>query len=257
MRLNYALYLRSVLTMRKFLTYLVCLASMSGLNASMAQQFQSGPSQVTLVELYTSQGCSSCPPAEEYLNSLKNHGELWKNFVPVALHVDYWDYIGWKDRFASPQHTLRQRQYALVNRQRAIYTPAFFVNGRPWRRSFFNSVPSSSNVQTGTLRIALVDDQIDARFIPQDAAGTEQLSLTVCIVGMGLKTHIKAGENEGRSSRHDFVKLNGVSVLSSDNQWRFRLPPTNSIKAEQYALVAWVSKKGDPRPLQTVGGYIR
>ena len=223
----------------------------------MAQQFQSGPFQVTLIELYTSQGCSSCPPAEEYLNSLKNSGELWKNIIPVALHVDYWDYIGWRDRFASPQHTLRQRQYALVNRQRAIYTPAFFVNGRPWRRSSFNSAPKGSNLQTGTLHVAFKDDHINARFVPKDVSGTEQLSLTVCIVGMGLKTQIEAGENVGRHSRHDFVKLNGVSVLSSNNQWQFPLPTTNHIEAEQYALVAWVSKIGDPRPLQAIGGYLR
>ena len=66
-------------------------------------RFESGPQQISLVELYTSEGCSSCPPAEAWLSRLKEEPGLWKNFVPIAFHVDYWDRLGWRDRFSSPR----------------------------------------------------------------------------------------------------------------------------------------------------------
>ena len=88
---------------------------------------------VPVVELYTSEGCSSCPPADEWLSQL---GEpLYENFraVPLAFHVDYWNYLGWKDPYSSEQYTERQKDTAHKNRQRTIYTPQFTVTGRDTR----------------------------------------------------------------------------------------------------------------------------
>ena len=78
-----------------------------------------------VVELYTSQGCSSCPPADEYLAELANQPGV----IPLALHVDYWDYIGWKDEFAHPGFTNRQKSYAKAAGERMIYTPQMIVGG--------------------------------------------------------------------------------------------------------------------------------
>jgi len=78
-----------------------------------------------VVELYTSQGCSSCPPADRLLRELSSHDHV----TPLAFHVDYWDYLGWKDSFASPAHTERQRAYARAAGQRTIYTPQMIVAG--------------------------------------------------------------------------------------------------------------------------------
>ena len=78
-----------------------------------------------VVELYTSQGCSSCPPADEILAGLADRGDV----IALALHVDYWDYIGWKDVFGSPQFTERQRAYARAAGARTIYTPQMIVDG--------------------------------------------------------------------------------------------------------------------------------
>ena len=75
-------------------------------------EFQSSQRQVSLLELYTSEGCSSCPPAEAWLSKLKNSQGLWDEFVPVAFHVDYWNNPGWKDRFSDEQYTERQKSYA-------------------------------------------------------------------------------------------------------------------------------------------------
>mgnify|MGYP001946920862 CR=1 FL=1 len=78
-----------------------------------------------LVELYTSQGCSSCPPADAFLHKLASRDDV----IALALHVDYWDYIGWKDSFARPEYTARQRAYAKVANRRMVYTPQMIING--------------------------------------------------------------------------------------------------------------------------------
>ncbi|MDA1044524.1 MAG: DUF1223 domain-containing protein, partial [Verrucomicrobia bacterium] len=88
--------------------------------------------RVSLVELFTSEGCSSCPPAEAWLGSHIKREGLWTTFIPVAFHVDYWDDMGWKDRFASPVFTHRQRRYKDAWAGRYMYTPAVVVQGLEW-----------------------------------------------------------------------------------------------------------------------------
>ena len=96
-------------------------------------RFESGEKRVALVELFTSEGCSSCPPAERTLSKLTTHPSLWKTFVPVAFHVNYWDNLGWKDRLASVEFTRRQHTYASGWRSDTVYTPEFVLNGREWQ----------------------------------------------------------------------------------------------------------------------------
>ncbi|SCZ55852.1 hypothetical protein SAMN04488118_102486 [Epibacterium ulvae] len=92
-----------------------------------ATSVSAGPiTSPVVIELYTSQGCSSCPPADELLAELASHEDV----LPLALHVDYWDYIGWKDEFASPAYTNRQKGYAHVGQRRMIYTPQMVIMGR-------------------------------------------------------------------------------------------------------------------------------
>lgn len=80
---------------------------------------------LVVVELFTSQGCSSCPPADEILGALASRNDV----IALALHVDYWDYIGWKDDFADPRFTRRQQQYAIAAGERTVYTPQFIIGG--------------------------------------------------------------------------------------------------------------------------------
>jgi hypothetical protein len=84
---------------------------------------QSSP---VVVELFTSQGCSSCPPADAMLHKLAERDDV----IALALHVDYWDYIGWKDIFADPNYTKRQKGYAHANGRKMIYTPQMIINGQ-------------------------------------------------------------------------------------------------------------------------------
>src|SRR4051812_10684196 len=97
-----------------------CIASLIGLLAvgagprvAVAEEIvlRSGPARVTLVELFTSEGCSSCPPAEAWLGQLRTSPELWKEFVPVAMHVNYWDHLGWRDALAAKTFTDREHVY--------------------------------------------------------------------------------------------------------------------------------------------------
>ena len=81
-------------------------------SAMPATTFESGETQSTLIELFTSEGCSSCPPAEKWMSALKSNQDLWKTIIPVAFHVDYWDRLGWRDCFAKPEFTSRQQRYA-------------------------------------------------------------------------------------------------------------------------------------------------
>jgi hypothetical protein len=104
------------------------------LSASAECSVTSTDKRVSLLELYTSEGCSSCPPADSWLSELETAGYRRDHVVPLALHVDYWDYIGWKDRFARAEFTARQRQAASKESLGFVYTPQVMLNGRDFRR---------------------------------------------------------------------------------------------------------------------------
>src|SRR2546423_2933711 len=127
-----------------------------GATAAFAEtRFQSGAQQAALIELYTSEGCSSCPPAEDWLSRLKEQPGLWKKFVPVAFHVDYWNYLGWRDRFSLWQFTERQRRYAAKWQSESVYTPAIVFNGnesRNWSSLDLAALPNEK--QAGVLSAA-------------------------------------------------------------------------------------------------------
>ena len=98
--------------LRRFIAVTMILASTQSIWSGQMTTFASGDRRVSLIELYTSEGCSSCPRADALLSSLKSRPDLWKSFIPLAFHVDYWDRLGWPDRFANTEWTLRQRRMA-------------------------------------------------------------------------------------------------------------------------------------------------
>ena len=221
-----------------------------------SRRFESGPGRVALLELYTSEGCSSCPPADRWLRELKSDPRLWKDFVPVAFHVDYWDYIGWEDPFARPAFSQRQRRYAEDGRARTVYTPGFFNNGKEWRGWFRGAAPRFDHAPVGTLSTALEGDQVFVRFDPRSDA-YDDLIVHVAILGMDLETEVRAGENRGRTLQHDFVVLELVSrSLVKSDQGFATTTALSDIGQGKRALVAWVSERDDQAPIQVVGGYL-
>ncbi len=220
------------------------------------QHFTSGQQQAVLIELYTSEGCNSCPPAEDYLNSLRQHPDLWRRYIPIAFHVDYWDYIGWSDPYSHPSHGSRQSSYARLHNSRTVYTPAFIVNGTAWRRSWFgNKLPDSKSVG-GELKVTVNGEQLKAEYMRMTpVAGT--LTLNVAVLGMDLVSKITAGENTGRTARHEFVVVGYKTITSVNSKWKTNLPALHYTGARRHALAAWVSYKDNPTPIQATGGELQ
>lgn len=219
-------------------------------------EFHSPDTQTSMIELYTSEGCSSCPPADSRLNSYVNDAQLWRSVIPLAFHVDYWDYIGWRDRFASPLHGKRQSRYAKLNRERTVYTPAFVVNGKNWRPGvIFNKSLKVNSARVGSLSLQINQKTLQASFSPVKNIESP-LILNVAVLGMDLKSDIKRGENRGRQAQHHFVVLAWKQAHSKNQKWQTVLPTLSENTAPRYALVAWVSRQDHPAPIQATGGYI-
>src|SRR5580704_16968048 len=164
--------------------------------------FESGPQRVHLIELFTSQGCSSCPPAEAWMSKLKAEPRLWKDFVPIAFHVDYWDRLGWRDPFASREWTARQYQYSEKWKSESVYTPGFVLDGREWSG---RSIPALSNDKPGVLKLSISNQKLIAEFV--SANGMADVDLHLALLAFDLHTKVTAGENSGHNLAQDFVVL--------------------------------------------------
>jgi hypothetical protein len=172
--------------------------------------------RVALVELYSSEGCNSCPPADRWL-SRSDGAEAAGAVVPLALHVDYWDSLGWKDRFAQHAFTERQRTLADYGASSVVYTPEVFVAGREmreWREpERFDTLVRDIDAQPASADVAieLTHDgagklQVDAGFMAAaGAARSRSLDAYVAVYENDLESHVRAGENSGVTLHHDHV----------------------------------------------------
>lgn len=160
-----------------------------------------------VIELYTSEGCSSCPPADKWASSLKG-----KDVVVQAFHVGYWDYLGWVDRFAAPAYTNRQREVVARNNLRSIYTPQVVFNGRDWPNwsTWPVNQPNAREPARASITVRqLGADQFEASVTPlanlpgQQAATSWSAYWT--ITEHGHNSRVQAGENAGEFLKHDFV----------------------------------------------------
>jgi hypothetical protein len=224
--------------------------------------FQSSESQVSLVELFTSEGCSSCPPAEKWLSDLKVAPGLWKQFVPVAFHVDYWDYLGWRDPWASKASSDHQRAYAQLWRGDSIYTPGFVLNGQEWRDWSLhkNGPPPPLGMKAGILSISSADlAHWQVTFSP-DGAGAGDYELHAAILANTLISDVKAGENRGRRLSHDFVVISlttrSLKRHGDKLEGEFELKTGKNGEAKRPALAVWVTAHGKLEPFQAVGGWL-
>ncbi|TQV66136.1 DUF1223 domain-containing protein [Exilibacterium tricleocarpae] len=223
--------------------------------SSLAQTVLTSPAaRVQLLELYTSEGCSSCPPADKWLSQLRRAPGLWTEIVPVAFHVDYWNYLGWRDQLADSRFSERQRRYRRSGGVKSVYTPGFVVGGREWRGWFQRRpLPQAEPAPVGVLAVTVTDNRYRAQFTRADGVAARPLELYVALLGMDLKTDIKRGENRGRRLTHDFAVL-GLSRRPAGEAWTGTLPQRDP--GGSYGLAAWVSPVGELTPVQAVGGYL-
>jgi len=223
--------------------------------------FQSSGKQTALIELYTSEGCSSCPPAETWLSRLKGSPGLWKDFVPVAFHVDYWDYLGWRDPWASKLFSDRQRAYTKQWRSDSIYTPGFVLNGKEWRNwSGQMDGPKSDGAKAGVLTVSSSGtNRWQVSFALANTGGAD-CEVHAALLAGGLTSDVKAGENRGRLLSHDFVVLTFVkaSLLRNGDvaQGDFAIPVRPNTAGGSLALAVWITLAGHLEPLQVTGGWL-
>jgi len=224
-------------------------------NSIFSYEFEltSNNKQTQVVELFTSEGCSSCPPADRWLATLKHKAELWKDFVPVAFHVDYWDYIGWHDKFALAQNTQRHYLHKSNGNINSVYTPAILKAGKEWRYWKFKDI-EKSDLDTGKLSLKINQNNLTAQFKDLNNKG---LNLVISLLAMNVVTKVKAGENTGKVLKHNFVVLKQKHIYSNSGSWDYELD-AQFFKSEQHnlAFVAWVEMPNNPAPIQAVGRFL-
>lgn len=220
---------------------------------------QRDSTNATLIELYSSEGCSSCPPAEGWLSQFVDSPKLWQQVFPVAFHVDYWDGLGWPDRFARRAYTDRQRDYAAKLHQDSVYTPEFVVNGQEWRGWFHGEGLPAPQATGGNLKLTVDPDggTFSADYHTAASAPDVHYTLHACLLGLGIASQVQSGENGGRELHHDFIVLDFQSQpFSASSGGHFLVAPAKwggPGRDRPQAVVAWISTP-DHEVVQVVGG---
>jgi hypothetical protein len=210
--------------------------------------------RATVVELYTSEGCNSCPPADQWLSTLHDGPRL----VALAFHVDYWDRLGWIDRFSSPAYTERQSQQSRGSGARFVYTPQVLANGLDWRGWTASSSmpPSPFGSAPVLLQLQRSGQEVVAQVTPRDGAALPaQLAGYWALVEDGHASYVKAGENAGVTLHHDHV-VRRYQPLAA---WRAKQPQQLRFDAGAAAgdgharrIVLVVTDAANGKPLQAL-----
>jgi hypothetical protein len=202
---------------------IVTILGLSALAQASPRRAQSGPLRTSLVELYTSEGCSSCPPADALVNA--QTARTPPPYLALAFHVDYWDEIGWPDRFASPRWSARQRA-----RSASVYTPEVLRDGREIDRDRLLAPSEPARAQ---LELAL-----DGANATVQATGGRRVYLAV--TESGLVVNVGAGENRGRTLRHDHVVRELYGPVDANHPLQQTIAIAPEWNRAQLALVAFV-----------------
>ena len=218
----------------------------------------SGDNQTAVVELFTSEGCSSCPSADHWLSRLIEIPKDELNVLALAFHVDYWDYLGWKDRFSSAANTSRQRQLGANNQQNTIYTPEFFVNGMETRGT--NNILQKiqqANLQPSPLNLKLIVSRDKNHLVielqsPDHRDTNDQIRHRYLVYENNLSTDVQRGENSGATLKHEQVVryMSKAQTLRPQNQYRIALDP--DWQPENIGVAVLVTSSADRHYLQAV-----
>jgi hypothetical protein len=227
---------------------------------------RSGERTAALVELYTSEGCSSCPPADRWLSTLGRRGYAPERVVPLSLHVDYWDYIGWKDPYAKREFSLRQRKLSQLQRLALVYTPQVLLQGRDfrdWAGSEFDTAVARINRLSAKARISLeigktAGDSLEVGASAElvDPSLGEQAALYLAAYENRLTSQVNVGENRGRVLEHGYVVLEWQGPLAFDAagriQVRRQIPLLPNAISAHSGVVAFVQNRRSTEVLQAL-----
>ncbi|WFE54217.1 DUF1223 domain-containing protein [Micromonospora sp. WMMD1155] len=205
-----------------------------------------------VVEMFTSQGCNSCPPAEELLTEIERDArERGKAVFGLGFHVDYWDDLGWPDQFADPAYTARQEAYARALGTRGLYTPQMVVNGTVEfvgsdRRQASGAIASALATRPAT-RLTLSVAELDGRRVALDYEAErppDDTVVNVAVVERGLDSEIARGENAGRTLRQDNVVRAFASATLNAGRGRVDVVTPREFDPRRAAVVAYVQENG-------------
>jgi len=198
---------------------------------------KSGPQSVPLVELYTSEGCNSCPPADRWLSASFAKSAPRASGIALAFHVDYWDRLGWKDRFATPAFTQRQQDSMRGSGARFVYTPQVIVQGKDfpqWQGPGAIAALTTAAAKPARAEIALAAEREHGSIVVKawarvpSAGDRKGAALYVALTEDGLQSDVKAGENAGVHLAHDNVVRAFRAAPSPDANgemsWEVKLP---------------------------------
>jgi len=194
-----------------------------------------------IVELYTSEGCSSCPPADRWLSSLKGRDDV----LALAFHVNYWDRLGWPDRFANAATTERQHLLQRASGAPYVYTPQVVQNGRDWRGWGDGGLkPLAASALSITLERS--GDAVSAKVA--GASAEQKLAGYWAVLEDGHMSRVKAGENSGETLKHDHVVTLYKPLPTLAAPLTLLLPPAQGGSARRVAFV--VTDAEGVKPLQ-------
>ncbi|MEO7725645.1 MAG: DUF1223 domain-containing protein [Burkholderiales bacterium] len=246
------------------LTLVVATCGLANFPAAAQCVKQSPAHAVALIELYTSEGCSSCPPADRWLSHIERDGYNVDELIPLSLHVDYWDQLGWKDRFASARFTERQRVLANLSRSRVVYTPEVFLNSRELRNwdsaaevrqavKKINAMPAMADIRLELDLASPSQVPIKARFTLKSGAAGRQPQAYVALYESKLITDVKAGENRNVSLHHDYVVrewLGPIELTGGAAEYGKKLALDRAWNPKNLGVVAFIQDPGSGEVLQ-------
>jgi len=226
----------------------------------------SGPHTTALVELYTSEGCDSCPPADQWLSSLFSQGFRPDQVVPLALHVDYWDYIGWKDPYAKHRFSERQRKLAALRRPAFVYTPQVVLQGQDFRRwdsdrfteevTRINSKPARARLALAIRAVAADGIQTELNAQLFDSAQRKDAAVYLAAYENKLSSEVKAGENRGKRLEHDYVVREWIGPIGFGESLKLEekrsLPLPSGADKKHSGVAAFVQNRSTGEVLQAL-----